>query len=202
MLIFHVFAEVDGVHAEGICRKFASYASILLQTAPNGLIDLLIADLWAIGDRSMQVVCLRGTSLHEKEGNVGDSAIVCEVFKGIRPHQDTKSPQQFEDESYSQEYCACDEIEKQPVDRSEWLPSDSGRGGLCSLRFPSDASHEEQYNCQHPKDWHSSMSIELCKWVYNKYFSPAVLELIALPVYHKNLSAKLFSLVHHYPNQS
>lgn len=66
VLVFHLATKVDGVHAQGIGRQFGGDGAVLLQSTSNGLVDLFVADLGAVGDRGMQVVGLGGTSLDEE----------------------------------------------------------------------------------------------------------------------------------------
>lgn len=58
----------------------------------------------------MQVVGLRGSPLNEEEGNVGDSAVIGEVFEGVRPDEHTESAEDLEDQTYSQEHSTGEEV--------------------------------------------------------------------------------------------
>ena len=99
MPIFDIFFEVDGVESKGISRgKFTCNGPIFFKATPYCFVYFLVGDLSTIGDRSMEVVGMRRSPLNEEEGNVGNSAVICEIFKRVGPKQNANPSEYLEDE--------------------------------------------------------------------------------------------------------
>ena len=202
-LVLQVLTHVHCVHPLHVLEShLISHTPVLVEAAADGLINLLEGDLGAIGDGGVDIVGLRRPLLHEEEGDIGNITIVDEIFEGVGPLDDTKAPEQLEDDADNDEDGGNQEVEEDAVEGVEVV--DGGQVGVSDLggvRLPVQPHQPEHDHEQKPEHRDGAMRVELSQTVNDEDLSPGVLELALLPVDHEDLHVELVFLVDQHRDQ-
>ena len=71
----------------------------------------------------MEVVRMRASPFYKVKRYISDSAVVSEVFEGVRPEQHAQSPKYLKDEANREQNSATEKIEIYSIFGCEGLPN-------------------------------------------------------------------------------